>query len=88
MANSSEDEAEEVKAYAAATDNVGLFFGEDIFFAIGSIVLIQQTLGDLRLQSRAARAGAVGDPDARSPPSSSTARGCCCSTAGWRGRER
>jgi uncharacterized membrane protein len=40
------DEAtgEEVKAYAAATDNVGLFFGEDIFFAIGSIVLIQQTL--------------------------------------------
>ncbi len=40
------DEAtiEEVKAYAAATDNVGLFFGEDIFFAIGSIVLIQQVL--------------------------------------------
>ncbi len=40
------DEAtrDEVKAYAAATDNVGLFFGEDIFFAIGSIVLIQQTL--------------------------------------------
>ena len=32
---------------AAATDNVGLFFGEDIFFAIGSIVLIQQVLGDL-----------------------------------------
>ena len=39
-----EDTAETVKAYAAATDNVGLFFGEDIFFAIGSIVLIQQTL--------------------------------------------
>ena len=39
-----EDEAEKVKAYSAATDNVGLFFGEDIFFAIGSIVLIQQTL--------------------------------------------
>jgi len=36
--------ADRVKAYAAATDNVGLFFGEDIFFAIGSIVLIQQTL--------------------------------------------
>lgn len=36
--------AEKVKAYSAATDNVGLFFGEDIFFAIGSIVLIQQTL--------------------------------------------
>jgi uncharacterized membrane protein len=39
-----EASSEKVKAYAAATDNVGLFFGEDIFFAIGSIVLIQQTL--------------------------------------------
>jgi uncharacterized membrane protein len=39
-----EETAEKVKAYSAATDNVGLFFGEDIFFAIGSIVLIQQTL--------------------------------------------
>ena len=43
--------ADKVKAYAAATDNVGLFFGEDIFFAIGSIVLIQQVLEgyDIRL---------------------------------------
>jgi uncharacterized membrane protein len=39
-----EDSAEEVKAFAAATDNVGNFFGEDIFIAIGSIVLIQSTL--------------------------------------------
>ena len=40
------DEAteEKVKAYSAATDNVGLFFGEDIFIAIGSIILIQSTL--------------------------------------------
>lgn len=37
-------EQERIAAMAAATDNVGLFFGEDIFFAIGSIVLIQQTL--------------------------------------------
>jgi uncharacterized membrane protein len=44
-----EDGAEKVKAYAAATDNVGLFFGEDIFFAIGSIVLIQQTLEAYRI---------------------------------------
>lgn len=36
--------SEKVKSYSAATDNVGLFFGEDIFFAIGSIVLVQQTL--------------------------------------------
>src|SRR5688572_16540631 len=39
-----EEESEKVKAFSAATDNVGLFFGEDIFFAIGSIVLIQATL--------------------------------------------
>ncbi len=39
-----EDIAEGVKAMAAATDNVGLFFGEDIFVAIGSILLIQGSL--------------------------------------------
>jgi uncharacterized membrane protein len=35
---------EEVKAQAAATDNVGLFFGEDIFIAIGSILLMKALL--------------------------------------------
>ncbi|MCF8506619.1 MAG: DUF969 domain-containing protein [Caulobacter sp.] len=30
-----------IKAMAAATDNVGLFFGEDIFIAIASILLIK-----------------------------------------------
>lgn len=34
-------EADKVKAMAAATDNVGLFFGEDIFIAIGSILLMK-----------------------------------------------
>ena len=33
--------ADQVKAMAAATDNVGLFFGEDIFIAIGSILLMK-----------------------------------------------
>ena len=37
----SQKEREQVLAMAAATDNVGLFFGEDIFFAIASILLIQ-----------------------------------------------
>jgi len=37
----SASERERVLAMAAATDNVGLFFGEDIFFAIASILLIQ-----------------------------------------------
>ena len=36
-----EEEREKVKAMSAATDNVGLFFGEDIFMAIASILLIQ-----------------------------------------------
>jgi uncharacterized membrane protein len=30
-----------IRAYAAATDNIALFFGEDIFIAIGSILLIK-----------------------------------------------
>ena len=36
-----EEDREKVLAMSAATDNVGLFFGEDIFFAIASILLIQ-----------------------------------------------
>ncbi len=36
-----EDERERVLGMSAATDNVGLFFGEDIFVAIASILLIQ-----------------------------------------------
>ncbi|HEX8839073.1 MAG TPA: DUF969 family protein, partial [Sphingomicrobium sp.] len=39
-----EDTSERVKAMSAATDNVGLFFGEDIFLAIASILLIQSSL--------------------------------------------
>ena len=36
--------SEHVKAMSAATDNVGVFFGEDIFLAIASILLIQGSL--------------------------------------------
>ena len=32
---------ERVRAMAAATDNVGLFFGEDVFIALGAVLLIQ-----------------------------------------------
>ena len=39
-----EPEVERVRALSAATDNVGLFFGEDIFIAIGSILLMKATL--------------------------------------------
>ena len=46
------DEAtsEKVKAMSAATDNVGLFFGEDIFLAIASILLIQGSLASFGIQ--------------------------------------
>jgi uncharacterized membrane protein len=39
-----EDTDQRVKAMSAASDNVGLFFGEDIFLAIASILLIQGSL--------------------------------------------
>lgn len=42
--------AERVKAMSAATDNVGLFFGEDIFLAIASILLIQGALAGFGIQ--------------------------------------
>jgi uncharacterized membrane protein len=37
----SDDTRNLIRAHAAAADNVGLFFGEDIFIAIGSILLIR-----------------------------------------------
>jgi uncharacterized membrane protein len=39
-------ERERIRAMSAATDNVGLFFGEDIFIAFGAVLLIQGVLGD------------------------------------------
>ena len=36
-----DDERERVRALAAATDNVGRFFGEDVFLAFGAVLLIQ-----------------------------------------------
>ena len=55
--------ARDGQGLSAATDNVGLFFGEDIFIAIGSIMLIQQTLATYGYHAGAARARALGDPD-------------------------
>jgi uncharacterized membrane protein len=36
-----DEQRDRVKALAAATDNVGLFFGEDVFLAFGAVLLIQ-----------------------------------------------
>lgn len=33
-----------IRAHAAGTDNVGVFFGEDVFVAIGSVLLIRNVL--------------------------------------------
>lgn len=34
----------DIRAHAAAVDNIGVFFGEDVFIAIGSILLIKGVL--------------------------------------------
>ncbi|GAB3385810.1 DUF969 domain-containing protein [Lysobacter fragariae] len=36
-----DDERQRIRAMCAATDNVGLFFGEDVFIAFGAVLLIQ-----------------------------------------------
>jgi uncharacterized membrane protein len=36
-----DEEHQRVRAMAAATDNVGVFFGEDVFIALGAVLLIQ-----------------------------------------------
>lgn len=40
----SDDTRDLIRANAAAVDNIGVFFGEDIFIAIGSILLIKSFL--------------------------------------------
>jgi uncharacterized membrane protein len=37
----SKQERNDVRAFSAATDNIGLFFGEDVFIALGAVLLIQ-----------------------------------------------
>ena len=36
-----QEERNDVRAFCAATDNVGRFFGEDVFIALGAVLLIQ-----------------------------------------------
>ena len=36
-----DDTRDRVRALAAATDNVGMFFGEDVFIAFGAVLIIQ-----------------------------------------------
>lgn len=36
-----DEQRQRIDALAAATDNIGLFFGEDVFIALGAVLLIQ-----------------------------------------------
>jgi uncharacterized membrane protein len=44
-------ELDRLKAFCAGSDNVALFFGEDIFLAFGAVLLIQSTLNDYGIQA-------------------------------------
>lgn len=44
--HSGEESRDKIKALAAATDNIGLFFGEDIFVAFGAVALMATFLQD------------------------------------------
>ncbi|MBC7840818.1 MAG: DUF969 domain-containing protein [Gemmatimonadaceae bacterium] len=44
VADLDEPTRQHIRAHAAAVDNIGVFFGEDIFIAIGSILLIKGVL--------------------------------------------
>ena len=44
-----------IRAHAAAADNIGAFFGEDIFIALGSVLLIQAILEQNHLNAQPLR---------------------------------
>ena len=53
-----------LRAYAAATDNVGLFFGEDIFVAFGAIVLMVTLLHGMGIEVEPMQVALWGIPTA------------------------
>lgn len=53
-----------LRAFAAATDNVGLFFGEDIFVAFGAIVLMVTLLKEAGVSVEPMRVALWGIPTA------------------------
>ena len=58
-----EDTAERVKAMSAATDNVGLFFGEDIFIAVVLHPAHSGRTKSVRNRAHAIRAFSMGNPE-------------------------
>lgn len=57
-----EAQRQRIRAMAAATDNVGLFFGEDVFVAFGAIVLMQTLLRGEGLEADPLRIALWGIP--------------------------
>jgi uncharacterized membrane protein len=53
-----------VRALAAATDNVGVFFGEDVFLAFGAVLLIQAFYGGQGIELDALSIGLWAAPTA------------------------
>ena len=75
-----------IRAHAAASDNVGVFFGEDIFIAIGSILLITRIPGPERHRRPTHDAGqVVGAHGAMRVRDSRSAAGDAGPAAGARG---
>ncbi|KGG80658.1 membrane protein [Caloranaerobacter azorensis H53214] len=48
--NLGEEEIEIIKGYAAASENYGNFFGQNVFIAAGGVLLIVGTLGELGIE--------------------------------------
>lgn len=59
-----EGERERIRAMSAATDNVGLFFGEDIFIAFGAVLLMQSFFKDNGIELEPLQIAAWGIPTA------------------------
>jgi uncharacterized membrane protein len=53
-----------IRAMAAATDNIGLFFGEDVFVAFGTILFMQNTLRTLGIEAEPIQMALWGIPTA------------------------
>jgi uncharacterized membrane protein len=51
-----------VRAHAAAVDNIGAFFGEDIFVALGAVLLVQGVLAANHITARPAQIALWGAP--------------------------
>jgi uncharacterized membrane protein len=59
-----DDERERIRAMSAATDNIGLFFGEDIFIAFGAVLLMQSFFKDNGIELAPAQIAVWGIPTA------------------------